>query len=115
VAWSSAEEDGEWGVGSDLTSTVVAVAGLYLVTSSVFRGARASSAVFRVAIQGDGNDLALTDADASAAARGACAVWCGQVAAGVALTTVITNNGGATLAVEGSHMTVVRIGPVRWT
>lgn len=115
LVWSSADEDGEWDPASSLSTTIVSRAGLYLVTLSAARGARATSAVWSVIIDVSGTRVARTDSDASAAARAASCAWLGQLDVGDAVTGVGLNMGGATLDAAGSRMGLARIGPIRWT
>lgn len=113
--FDAAASDGDW-TGSDLTSSVVNVDGLYVVTCSLATTNAAPSANLVGGIYINGAIAASQSNPTGFNLQTLSAAWCGQLVAGDSLRVRLsTLSAGKTFAAGSCHLTAARIGPVRWT
>jgi hypothetical protein len=113
--FDAAAEDGEWGVGSDHTTTVVEHSGLYLVCAHGIRAAGLNSTL-TIGILINGAVTAANTADAANAVRYAGSSSARQLVAGDTIAMAVAGTSAAAkLTVAGTALEIVRIGPLRWT
>lgn len=115
VSFDAGTEDGEWGAASTQTSLVVELPGLYVVTASARRTAPGSNLAWIVNLTVSGIIVARSQFPQSGQALGLCVNYMDQLENGDALALTVESVGTGSLDSEGTHLSVARVGPVRWT
>lgn len=117
IVWDADDSEGDWGLGTDLTTLVVARSGLYAMLWGTGHSAGTSAQAPTLQLVRNGVVVAQTWGDVSASVRAQTGAYMAELAVGDTLIQQVIGaySGGKLITAAHTRFAITRVGPVRWT